>query len=118
VVRQRPCRAHMTAKLERWLVVLRARGATRRAEFAAWPGPEADFPGSECIVETYTIVDAGTVPEEGYVGGVEPSGVWKTFKAHVDRRPIRTLYGTRAVDLVQDPDTLEVFGVIAEQDGE
>jgi hypothetical protein len=47
----------------------------------------------------------------------EASGVWKTFKAHVDRRPIRIVYETRASDFVQDPDTLEVFGLLAEHGG-
>jgi len=46
-----------------------------------------------------------------------PSGVWKTFKAHVDRRPIRTRYELPAVDLVQDPDSLEVFGAVVECKG-
>lgn len=47
-----------------------------------------------------------------------PSGVWLAFKANVDRRKrIRVQYDTPLVDLVQDPDTLEVFGVIVEQNG-
>lgn len=47
-----------------------------------------------------------------------PSGVWLAFKANVERRPrIRVQHDTRLVDLVQDPDTLEVFGAIVEQGG-
>lgn len=47
-----------------------------------------------------------------------PSGVWLTFKANVERRPrIRRRFETRVVDLVQDPDTLEVFGAVVEQGG-
>lgn len=47
-----------------------------------------------------------------------PSGVWLAFKANVDRRSrIRVQYATRIVDLVQDPDSLEVFGVVVEQAG-
>jgi hypothetical protein len=48
-----------------------------------------------------------------------PSGVWLTFAANVARRPrIRRRFETRVVDLVQDPDTLEVFGVVVESGGE
>lgn len=47
-----------------------------------------------------------------------PSGAWVAFKAHFDRRNIRARYDSRAVDLVQDPDTREVFGVIVEHAGE
>lgn len=48
-----------------------------------------------------------------------PSGVWITFKTCVENRPaIRRQYNSPIVDLVQDPDTLEVFGAVVEQDGE
>jgi len=64
-------------------------------------GPEfADMPGSQTMGDGYTIVP-------------RPSGVWNCFKAHVDRRTIRSLFDTRAVDLIQDPDSREVFGVLA-----
>ncbi|MBI3949276.1 MAG: FAD-dependent oxidoreductase [Acidobacteria bacterium] len=63
-----------------------------------------EFRGSSCVEYYSTIVP-------------NPSGVWKAFKAQVDRRPIRVMYQTRAVDLVQDPDSLEIFGVLAEQHG-
>ncbi len=47
-----------------------------------------------------------------------PSGVWLTFKACVEQRKrIRRVFESPIVDLVQDPDTLEVFGVIAERGG-
>lgn len=47
-----------------------------------------------------------------------PSGVWLAFDANVARRPrIQVQYETKIVDLVQDPDTLEVFGAIVEQGG-
>lgn len=44
-----------------------------------------------------------------------PAGVWLAFKACVDKRPLRVEYETRVTDLVQDPDTLEVYGAIATQ---
>jgi succinate dehydrogenase/fumarate reductase flavoprotein subunit len=65
----------------------------------------AEFPGSSAVVDGFTVVP-------------RPSGVWNCFKAHVDRHPIRTRFGVRAVDLIQDPDTLEVFGAIVEQGSE
>lgn len=47
-----------------------------------------------------------------------PSGVWLTFKACVEQRKrIRRVFESPILDLVQDPDTLEVFGVIARQGG-
>lgn len=47
-----------------------------------------------------------------------PSGVWLAFKANVERRPgIRVQCDSPVVDLVQDPDTLEVFGVIVQHGG-
>lgn len=47
-----------------------------------------------------------------------PSGVYLAFRENVRQRPrIEIAYETPLRDLVQDPDTLEVFGVIAEHDG-
>jgi succinate dehydrogenase/fumarate reductase flavoprotein subunit len=68
-------------------------------------GPEyPEMPGSGTISSSRSISPA-------------PSGVWNCFKLHVDRRPIRTRFGARAIDLVQDPDTLEVFGVVVDHGG-
>jgi hypothetical protein len=48
-----------------------------------------------------------------------PSGVWLTFAACVRQRPrIRVQFETPIVDLVQDPDSLEVFGAIVTVRGE
>lgn len=47
-----------------------------------------------------------------------PSGVWRTFRDHVLLHPeIAIHYDSPVVDLVQDADTGEVFGVIVEQGG-
>jgi succinate dehydrogenase/fumarate reductase flavoprotein subunit len=63
------------------------------------------FPGAWCVEEVYSI-------------GVEgESGVWQAFRRNVESRGIPVEYELRAVDLVQDGDTLEVFGVRAERDG-
>ena len=48
-----------------------------------------------------------------------PSGVYLAFRENVRLRPgIQIAYETPLKDLVQDPDTLEVFGVIVEVDGQ
>ncbi|MBS0590286.1 MAG: FAD-binding protein [Proteobacteria bacterium] len=48
-----------------------------------------------------------------------PSGVYLAFRENVRQRPrIEIAYETPLRDLVQDPDTLEVFGVIAEHGGQ
>lgn len=76
-----------------------------------------DLPGSECIDDLYTLRPAGEGPPRPDLP--YPSGVYLCFKAHLDRTPaIEVRHGTRAVDLVQDPDTREVLGVVAEQDGQ
>ena len=48
-----------------------------------------------------------------------PSGVYLAFRENIRRRPrIRIAYETPVTDLIQDPDSLEVFGVVASRDGE
>src|SRR5207302_8291534 len=76
---------------------------------------------ADCIEALYTLRPAAGEPsaQRPRMTGTYPSGVWLCFKAHVDRRPeIRILFETPALDLVQDPDTLEVFGVLARRGGE
>ena len=48
-----------------------------------------------------------------------PSGVYLAFRENIRQRPrIQIAYETPVKDLVQDADSLEVFGVIAEQNGQ
>lgn len=47
-----------------------------------------------------------------------PSGVWLAFKANVEKRNIRVIYNSRIVDLIQDPDSLEVYGAVVDCAGE
>lgn len=65
-------------------------------------------------------------PELGAVAAVAhsatilpaPSGVWLAFKANVEKRKrIRRQFETALVDLIQDPDTLEVFGAVVAVNG-
>ena len=47
-----------------------------------------------------------------------PGGLWGAFKNNVDKRPVTVWYESPAVDLVQDPDTREVFGIIVDHAGQ
>jgi succinate dehydrogenase/fumarate reductase flavoprotein subunit len=47
-----------------------------------------------------------------------PSGVWLALKANVEKRGIPTWCDTPLVDLIQDPDSLEVLGAWVEKSGE
>lgn len=44
----------------------------------------------------------------------EAGGVWKGFAKVVEDRKLEVLYDTPAVELIQDPETKEILGVIAE----
>ncbi|MBK7815077.1 MAG: FAD-binding protein [Rhodocyclaceae bacterium] len=59
---------------------------------------------SEAVAHTATILPI-------------PAGVWLAFKTNIDRRPVRVLYETPVIDLIQDPDSLEVFGAMVEHQG-
>lgn len=47
-----------------------------------------------------------------------PSGVWLALKANVEKRQIQVQCETALIDLIQDPDTLEVYGAIVSVEGE
>lgn len=47
-----------------------------------------------------------------------PSGVWMALKSNVEQRGIPVWHESPLIDLIQDPDTLEVFGAWIERDGE
>jgi succinate dehydrogenase/fumarate reductase flavoprotein subunit len=91
--------------LEPWI---RTRAEQAGAEFIRGTGfSERDavlefpeFGAREAVAYTATILPI-------------PSGVWLAFDANVRLRPrIERRYETAVVDLVQDPDTLEVLGAI------
>lgn len=46
-----------------------------------------------------------------------PGGLWAAFKKNIDKRPVPVWYESPAKDLVQHPDTREVFGVIVGRKG-
>lgn len=47
-----------------------------------------------------------------------PSGVWLAFEKNVRNRNINIKFEHALIDLIQDPDTLEVFGAVVEHQGE
>lgn len=56
----------------------------------------------------------------GYEGYANPSGSWKTYPGLVDAvtsRDIEVLYSTPATELVQNPETGEILGALADGDG-
>ncbi|MEE2002928.1 FAD-binding protein [Alkalimonas sp. MEB108] len=101
--------------------------AHRMSELEPWIKERAEEAGSQYIQGT-GFTDRQAVlefPELGAADAVTytatilpiPAGVWLAFKANVDKRPIEVLYETPVKDLIQDPDTLEVFGAWVERDG-
>lgn len=101
--------AHRMVALEPWIearakevgaTYLHGTGFTDREAVREFP----EFGAEDAVAHTATILPL-------------PSGVWLTFKANVDKRRIRTSFDSRVVDLIQDPDTLEVFGLVVEKDG-
>jgi len=63
-----------------------------------------EFGAAEAVQHTATILPV-------------PSGVWLALKANVDKRGVPVWYEAPVVDLIQDPDTLEVFGAWIEHQG-
>jgi hypothetical protein len=101
--------ANSVVSLEEWLKVMAAESGheyvhTLRGNDNTTLVEFPEFPGSDAVEFNSTIEP-------------NPSGVWNTFKAHVDKRPIRVSYDSSATDLIQDGDTLEIFGVVVERGG-
>jgi succinate dehydrogenase/fumarate reductase flavoprotein subunit len=98
---------------EPWIEAKAAEAGMEYVRRSARPGADPthvtiefeELPGAKAAVSYNSTIEPN------------PSGVWNTFRIHVERRPrIRRSFETRALDLVQDPDTGEVFGVIVERD--
>ena len=83
------------------------------AEYVHGSGPDAD----ETIFE-YEELGARTAIDYNSTITPMPSGVWNVFREQVRRRPIRTMFDARAVEIIQDPDMLEVYGVVVENGGD
>ncbi len=102
--------ADRMSKLEPWI---QARAEEVGAKFIKGTG----FSEREAVLE---FPEFGAREAVAYTSTILPipSGVWLAFKANVDKRPVKVMYETPLVDLVQDPDTLEVFGAIVEHKGQ
>jgi len=79
---------------------LRGTGFTERDAVLEFP----EFGAREAVAYTSTILPI-------------PSGVWLALKANVEKRKVPVWFDTALVDLIQDPDTLEVYGAWVEQKG-
>ena len=84
-----------------------------------WIAALAANAGSELVVKLEQDPDFPALPGSDVVRRVwsigEPgkSGVWETFRANAEQLGVQLMIGTPAHALVQDPDTLEVFGALA-----
>jgi succinate dehydrogenase/fumarate reductase flavoprotein subunit len=102
--------AKAMTELEPWIQARAAEAGARYVKGTGFSEREAvrEFPelGADAAVAyTATILPI-------------PSGVWLAFDANVAKRPrVKVQYETKIVDLVQDPDTLEVFGAVVEHAG-
>lgn len=79
---------------------LRGAGFSEREVVLEFP----EFGASDAVSHTATILPL-------------PSGVWLALKANVEKRKIPVWYESPIVDLIQDPDTLEVFGAWINHNG-
>ena len=80
---------------------LRGTGFTEKDAVLEFP----EFGARDAVAYTATILPI-------------PSGVWLALKANVEKRNIPVCFDTPILDLIQEPDTLEVFGAWVMQDGE
>lgn len=85
-------------------------GNTELVKGSGWSSGEAVYEFPEFGAEDAVAYNAFVKPI--------PGGVWITMRTCVEKRPrIRHAFESPLVDLVQDPDTLEVFGVLVERAG-
>ncbi|OFA29850.1 hypothetical protein BAE46_13255 [Glaciecola punicea] len=97
------------SQLEPWI---QARATQAGAQYIKGTG----FTEREAVLEFPELGAADAVTYTATILPI-PAGVWLAFKKNIDLRPVEILYESPVTDLVQDPDTLEVFGAIIEQNG-
>lgn len=102
--------AQRMTRLEPWIKQL---AADAGQEFLRGTG----FTEREAVLE---FPDLGARDAVAYTATILPipSGVWMALEANVRKRGIPVSFDTRLIDLVQDPDTLEVLGAIVGEQGE
>jgi succinate dehydrogenase/fumarate reductase flavoprotein subunit len=102
--------AQRLAALEPWVEARVREAGTRYVRGSGWSEAEAIYEFPEYGAEDAVAYNAIVMPI--------PSGVWITMKTCVERRPgIRRAFESPVVELVQDPDTLEVYGAIVARQG-
>jgi len=101
--------ARQMAELEPYILERCAEAGTEFVRGSGWSGGEAVYEFPEFGAENAVAYNSFVKPI--------PSGVWITMKRCVERRGIPVRFDSPIVDLVQDPDTLEVIGAIVEQSG-
>lgn len=102
--------ANRMVNLEPWIQKMAADVGAEYLHGAGWSSRDVvlefpEFGAREAVAHTATILPV-------------PSGVWLALKANVDKRNIPVWYESKIVDLIQDPDTLEVYGAWVERQGE
>lgn len=103
--------AERMVALEPWIEARAAEAGARYIRSVGWSERTAVLEFPEMGARDAVAFSATILPV--------PSGVWLAFKANVEqRRGIRVQCDSPVVDLVQDPDSLEVFGVIIERAGQ
>lgn len=104
--------------LERWARDLVQLEPWIKAKAEAVSGADAEDMGLRPLATIAEFPELGAEAAVAYNATIRPnpSGVWRTFREHVSRRPEISLHHeSPVVDLVQDPDSGEVFGCIVEK---
>jgi succinate dehydrogenase/fumarate reductase flavoprotein subunit len=101
--------ARRMAKLEPYIEARVKEAGTRYVKGSGWSEGDAVYEFPEYGAENAVAYNAIIMPI--------PSGVWITMKACVEKRRVRRLFEHPIVDLVQDPDSLEVYGAIVVHGG-
>lgn len=103
--------ARQMAGLESYILERATEAGTQYVRGSGWSEGDAVYEFPEFGAQNAVAYNAIIKPI--------PSGVWITMNRCVEQRPrVRRQYESPIVDLVQDPDTLEVSGAIVMQGGE
>lgn len=102
--------ANHMVNLEPWIKQI---AADAGAEFLRGSG----FSGRDAVLE---FPELGAREAVAYTSTIlpHPSGVWLALKANVEKRNVPVWFETPVIDLIQDPDTMEIFGAWIVHKGE
>ena len=100
--------ARQMSQLEPWI---KARADEANLEYSVGSG----WSDGDAVLEFPEFGAADAVAHQSTILPT-PSGVWLAMKACAENRKPRFKFETSIIDLVQDPDTSEVFGVLCEVD--